>query len=669
MRFFTKAWILIYLFGILACVPPSTKEEMPTVELSLQNPTVQSIFDLQNTANLDSLSLLLNHPSPIARYLSANAFASNKPGNHGDALVSRLEDPNLNVRTVASYALGQSGNEIFVSDLLTSFKDRDTISVNNAQNGNILESVGKIADKTQLENLATINTYTHTDTLLLLGQVRGIYRFGIRGIYSQKGTETMVNILKDVENPSQVRLIAAHYLSRAKTLNIESYKFALADLVRNESNEDIRMAIYYSLRHTKDPKIRDFLMARLDTETDYRSKVNIIRALGSFRYIQVVDKIISFLKDENTHVAKTAANYLVMHGKAEDASFYKEFSQDITDWNVKTTLLKSVTKHLPHYFDKARNGIRKEALNAISQSQNPYEQAEYLAILGNDIDSYSALKDMALNSTNPLLKNKSAEAIASIITNDKIKSYLKNGLARFKRTAAADVQELIEQGDVGVVYTLANLISDGKSGLEEFISADDYLVVALSKLQMPKHVETYNALVKAIKKINPSTTKTNATPSPNKNIVWEDLSKYGNAPTATVTTSKGVIRLQLYPYEAPLSTYNFIDLSNKKFYDNKTFHRVVPNFVIQGGCPRGDGFGSEDYTLRSELSQKYYDEAGYVGMASAGPHTESTQFFITHSPAPHLDGKYTIFGKVISGMDVVHSIQQGDKIQNIVINN
>ncbi len=669
MQFITKAGIILCVFSIFACVPPTAEEKSAPVSLSLSDATVQNILNLQTKAKMDSVGMMLNHESPIIRYLATNAFSSNTPSAHADALVSRLEDPSLHVRAAAAYALGQSGEANFAGNLLSAFKDRDSISVNNPQNSNILEGIGKIADKQQLENLATINTYTKTDTLLLLGQVKGIYRFGLRGIYSNTGNKAMMDILKDTEYPEKVRLVAAHYFSRAKSMNIESYKFELADLIRRENNADVRMAMYYSLRHTKDPKIRDFLMARLDTETDYRSKVNIIRALGSFRYIQVVDKIISFLKDDNVHVAKTAANYLVEHGKSEDASFYREFSQDIKDWNVKTTLLKSVTKNMPHYFDKARNKIRKDALSAISQSQNLYEQAGYLSVLGNDIDSYSSLKEMSLNATNPLIKNKSAEAIASILMNDQISSYLKGGLNKFRRTAAADIQQLIEQGDVGVIYTLANLISNDKSGLKQFISTDDFLVVALSKLQMPKHVETYNAVVKAIKIVNPTSTKTVVTPEANKEIVWSELEKYGDRPIATINTTKGVIRLELYPYDAPLSTYSFIDLANKDFYDNKTFHRVVPNFVIQGGCPRGDGFGSADYTIRSEFSQKYYDEAGYVGMASAGPHTESTQFFITHSPTPHLDGKYTIFAKVLSGMEVVHAIQEGDVMTDITISN
>ncbi|WP_202800188.1 peptidylprolyl isomerase [Pontibacter sp. BAB1700] len=109
---------------------------------------------------------------------------------------------------------------------------------------------------------------------------------------------------------------------------------------------------------------------------------------------------------------------------------------------------------------------------------------------------------------------------------------------------------------------------------------------------------------------------------------------------------------------------NFVELANKQFFDGLYFHRVVPNFVAQGGDKRGDGWGSSDYSIRSEFAPLHYRE-GYVGMASAGKDTESNQWFITHSPTPHLDGRYTIFAKVVEGMDVVHQLEVGDKIRQV----
>ena len=140
-------------------------------------------------------------------------------------------------------------------------------------------------------------------------------------------------------------------------------------------------------------------------------------------------------------------------------------------------------------------------------------------------------------------------------------------------------------------------------------------------------------------------------------------------PEMRIETKKGDIVVELFPLDAPGSSLNFYNLVKDKFYDGLVFHRMVPNFVIQAGCPRGDGYGGLDYSIRSEFGQLYYDGPGYLGMASAGPDTEGTQWFITHSSTPHLDGSYTIFGKVTQGMDVVHNIHVGDNIETIKILN
>lgn len=140
----------------------------------------------------------------------------------------------------------------------------------------------------------------------------------------------------------------------------------------------------------------------------------------------------------------------------------------------------------------------------------------------------------------------------------------------------------------------------------------------------------------------------------------------GKQPKATLMTDKGVITIQLYPADAPLTVDSFIQLAQAHFFDGLTFHRVVPNFVIQGGDPRGDGNGGPGYTIRCEINMLPYD-AGAVGMALSGKDTGGSQFFITHSPQPHLDGGYTVFAHVVSGQDVVDKIERGDHIRAVSI--
>jgi cyclophilin family peptidyl-prolyl cis-trans isomerase len=137
-------------------------------------------------------------------------------------------------------------------------------------------------------------------------------------------------------------------------------------------------------------------------------------------------------------------------------------------------------------------------------------------------------------------------------------------------------------------------------------------------------------------------------------------------PRALIHTAKGVIEIHLNIVEAPLTCASFIELARRGFYDGLNFHRVVPGFVVQGGCPRGDGNGGPGYTLRCEVGQQPYGR-GAVGMALSGKDTGGSQFFITHAPAPHLDGGYTVFGRVAEGMDVVDRIQPGDVIERIEI--
>ena len=129
-----------------------------------------------------------------------------------------------------------------------------------------------------------------------------------------------------------------------------------------------------------------------------------------------------------------------------------------------------------------------------------------------------------------------------------------------------------------------------------------------------------------------------------------------------------VIKAELYPEIAPVSVNNFISLIQKNFYDGLIFHRVIKGFMIQGGDPTGTGMGGPGYSFEDEFSPDLrHDGPGVLSMANAGPGTNGSQFFITHVATPHLDGRHTVFGKVLKGQDVVNSIVRGDKIKDIRI--
>ena len=140
--------------------------------------------------------------------------------------------------------------------------------------------------------------------------------------------------------------------------------------------------------------------------------------------------------------------------------------------------------------------------------------------------------------------------------------------------------------------------------------------------------------------------------------------------TAEIITEKGTMKVELYEKDAPITVQNFVDLSTKGFYDGLTFHRVIPNFVIQGGCPTGTGTGGPGYKIQCELDGgNQFHDRGVLSMAHAGRNTGGSQFFVCHSRAntAHLDRNHTCFGKVVEGLEVIDAIRAGDKIEKIEI--
>ena len=140
--------------------------------------------------------------------------------------------------------------------------------------------------------------------------------------------------------------------------------------------------------------------------------------------------------------------------------------------------------------------------------------------------------------------------------------------------------------------------------------------------------------------------------------------------TAEIHTPRGVMKIEFFEKDAPNTVKNFIDLADKGYYDGLTFHRVIPNFVIQGGCPDGTGAGGPGYTIDCELEgENQYHDKGVLSMAHAGRNTGGSQFFVCHSRdnTKHLDRNHTVFGKVVEGLDIIDQIKQGDTMDKVVI--
>jgi cyclophilin family peptidyl-prolyl cis-trans isomerase len=319
-------------------------------------------------------------------------------------------------------------------------------------------------------------------------------------------------------------------------------------------------------------------------------------------------------------------------------------------------------------FTTFKTQLLKDIQTSIQQATNPYEKAAWIQAWGSEIRNFESLPKYFQADQPSVVRVQAVSSLIDACKDKKFDAYFAGEGYLIKSQIAGYLINAVKTGDAGMIALVAEAITDPATGLKSAMNdKKTELNKALAGLKLPEEMETYLSLTKALKEYGITAPEIPEEQKNFKSIDWSLIDKLKPGSKVQISTSAGDITLELFPDRAPATVSSFIDLTSKGYYTNKYFHRVVPNFVIQSGCPRGDGYGSLDFTLRSEVANAYYDEEGYVGMASAGPHTEGTQFFITHSPTPHLDGRYTIFGKVVSGMDVVHRITMGDTIKQINI--
>jgi len=481
-----------------------------------------------------------------------------------------------------------------------------------------------------------------------------------------EGTARMTYLAANSVYPESVRYIAANYLARARNLQIDSTAAEpLIQAINSETNPNIRMALAIALGKAKTTTAMNTLLQLYNREEDYRVKCNILRALSNYPYVQVQATVKQAVKDPNIHVATRGAQFFVESGNAPDATNYWAMAKDSLPWQVAVDMYAAALRHMPATQGSSRDAINYELRRRFVQAVSPYHKAAILQALSEWGWNFRFIQREGFAAKHPAVRTAAVTALSNIAQQRNYGRFFGASKVVGKELAIY-FQQAIQSGDPGMMAVAAGALRIPERNFKPQFENTDFLQKGLESLEMPKEIETYNEIQQTIDYFAGKDFEAKKVEY-NHPIDWETFDGLSQEPKAVLRTKRGDITIRLLPDIAPGSVVNFVKLAKEGFYDGKNFHRVVSNFVIQGGCPRGDGFGSLDYTIRSELAPVYYDREGYVGMASAGNHTEGTQFFITHSPTPHLDGNYTIFGRVIDGMNVVHNIRIGDVIDKVLI--
>ena len=633
--------VLLAFLIVMAC---STK---PTAPNKFSDSVLVRIYDLQDRRLSDSLLFFLQSTNPVYRRAAALAFGSVQDSVASLSLgTALLEDPDLEVRINAAYSLGQTGGAQAVNALIPALEDKDRRVVRE-----VLEGLGKTV---QIEELKILCDFQSNDTLQQEGQSWAFYRLAVRKKADSMVTKKISKYLLS-ENSYQARLAAAQYFGRSSKVEGTGFQDNLINAALHDLQPNVRMAAVSGFRHLDIAGVLPVLKNIYTSDRDYRVRASAVRVCLYFPLDITQEIVFDALKD-SVEILQVAASEVLRSVATKNSA--KRISKDITETkslrakaNLYAALLKS----------SSSDGIVDE-IKALTSTAPTYFKAALLSALGDaivplDKEAFEFLSEELLNESNTKVALTSA-ASAIVAINRRVKE----GIS--KKEFLRIYELAIAQGDVAVIGIISSALTNESLHYKEEVKDLSFLYNAKAKFSLPKDIESLQPLEEAIAYL-----EGREEPKPLRNefnhpIDWKLVKTIPSGQRVEIKTTKGNVVMRMLVDEAPGSVSNFVELINKKYFDGKFFHRVVPNFVIQTGCNRGDGYGSEDFSIRSEFSGRQYT-TGSVGMASAGKDTEGTQWFITHSPTPHLDGKYTIFAVVESGMEVVHRMDVGDQMLEV----
>jgi cyclophilin family peptidyl-prolyl cis-trans isomerase/HEAT repeat protein len=420
------------------------------------------------------------------------------------------------------------------------------------------------------------------------------------------------------------------------------------------------------------------VLSRLASDADPHVRINAVRSLGTYGP-QSKPVLIATTRDRDPNVRIAAAQSFATVLTKDATEFPRLWAAD-TSIAYRSSILTSAT----------RAGLRPSVLIEWTSSPDWRLRAAVASAEGDTLDrAFAISRASALTrDPDPRVREAAYAALAPPVTmflEDSVHTLLVNGLRDpdfYVRAtiigALADRPSVTDLAPILASYSLAGRDSanDARLAAIQYVGAlwkkDSSSLNATWRAQLARTAVPADPLERAAgKTISIWSGWGNVVAAP-KPIRWyQDVVRAivmptyaGRPPKATIKTVRGPIQLELFGADAPLTVWNFLSLARSGYYRNTRFHRVVPNFVAQDGDPRDDGNGGPGYAIRDEMNRHRY-ERGAVGMALSGPDTGGSQYFITHSPQPHLDGHYTVFGRVIRGQDALDNLVQGDLITGI----
>lgn len=662
----------------------------PYLIFSQSNEVLQILKLQDERAEISKFLPYLNSGDPEIVSRTLEAFGSIQDSAAIPFIVPFLNSSTENIRLNAAFALGQTGKQSASLSLESALTSEKSLVVAEE----ISRAFGRTAQLRQIENLPLKFSNWKTDLNFHLNFSEILLRSSIR----QASSDSLVKFGWWLATNSKSDIViwkSIYALNRFKKSPAFSSEVGKSSTsFDNTKNELIRMNWATLLGSSTDTLFTVEKLGRwLQSEKDPRVRVNLIRSLGKFPTYQSINYLFSAANDEIGYVQSAVQSVFI-----NSAALTK-------DQDKKDAILSLVEKRLAKVSDplsrtdiewlmlgyKIQPDFKHVLLDQVKNHPNPISRSMfplYLS-LSENYDHLTTLEDMIRNE--PMIVKTSALTAwitlgkkRIIFPKEQIKTIIQYAFSTKDMamiTLASDALKdsvfryLGFENDLITLIKTLDFVKDVEaiqSILQTMAETDNQVFVpVLNEFTENKYSAISNVAIESLSQLtgNKSSVSVKTSKPDYSDYDWDYLKKWWGGVDVTVQTTKGNFIMRMLTQRAPFTVMSFMHLIEKGFYSNLYFHRVVPNFVVQGGDPRGDGWGGPDYSIRSEFSTMRYSDQGFVGVASAGKDTEGCQLFVVHSPTPHLDGKYTIFAKVISGMETVQKLEVGDQIVSIQIKN
>ena len=594
-------------------------------------------------------------------------------------LTPLLESSEAATRTAVAFALGQLARPQTTNTMLRHYAGEKDLEVRLA----LIEAVSKTANDSTMNVIsdALLNWFTDQIPIARAEAALAAARLAQRGFKKMEWGAPLADLLNDKDE--EVRWRAAYALMRLYSggqMKPDSMATKNLIAVLKDRSARVRMQTARALGAMKPAAALEPLTEATKNDADWRVRVNATAALGNLDFSNLPARLA--LNDTSEHVRLTAiralGTALSRNGVLQNVQPVQEFLRERLQNNESGWREQAAAASVLAQI------FKKEAIAELAQhttQQHPTFRSRLAEAFGVTaaIEAFPYLEKMARDSATSV-------QIAALEALPKLPASVK---------ATPIYLEALQSGDAVMTAIAAQNLAADSLQRKNHAAA---IMAAYQKLKPPVDAEAAQMIFSALAQCGDLKAKpllegalqfpdkpvaraaaealrkltgedySQRLPKeikPTQDFTYRDIQQLANA-RAIIQTNKGNIEITFYPDEAPLTTLNFVRLAQKGYFDGLLIHRVVPNFVIQTGDPRGDGWGGPGYAIRSEFSRLRYTR-GMVGMASSGTDTEGSQFFITHSEQPHLDGKYTIFARLKSGMEVVDALQVGDWMEKVAI--